>query len=142
MLNLFWKVNTASLAPEVVMAMLGEIRRLSLGLPWSTTKALLGELVKFVVVVTQNAPVGGMGVVPATGTFSATQPEGRAGAVTPSKFSANGLGVGDAGGGVGVAGGAEGDGTGVPPGVVDGEGAGVPGGVGEIAGPPLPFPRS
>src|SRR5437870_5062760 len=102
-------------------------RTLSLIPSWSGMKASLGALSGVTVEVTHRVPSPGSG-------FDATQPGGRAGAVTLSQFSmqggpADGLGLAD-GLGVGVPGG----------GVVDGVGVGVPPpGVADDAGPP---PRS
>ena len=94
---------------------LGVSRRLSLTTEGSFTKASLGALSGVVVEVTQS----GDGPV----ALAAIQLAGKAGAVTPSKFSANAVpphgGVGD---GVGVA-------VGVGDGVGDGLGVGV--GVGD-----------
>src|SRR5271167_2352840 len=87
--------------------MLGVSSRLSLTAAGSSTNASLGAVSGVVVEVTQSgaAPIA----------LVATHPLGSAGAVTPSKFSANpahGVGVGVPGVGVGVPG--VGDGVGVP----------------------------
>src|SRR4029077_16368741 len=93
-------------------------RTLSLIPSWSGMKASLGALSGVMVEVTHRVPSPGSG-------FVATQPGGKAGAVTPSMFSTHGpegVGLADAAG------------VGVPCGVGDG----VPPGVGVGPGPPLP----
>lgn len=125
------------------MMMGRESRRLSVISPASGTKAQLGALLGCETEVTHRG--GGPSA------FDAVQPAGRAGAVTPSKFSVQGpdggVGVGVAPGGVGVGVAPGGVGDGVPPGGVGdgvapgvGDGAGVPPGVGvgDGAGTPLP----
>src|SRR5471032_628512 len=88
-------------------------RTLSLIPSWSGMNASLGALSGVSVVVTHMTPSPGSG-------FVAVHPAGRAGAVTPSKFSTQfppgvgvtvGVAVGD---GVGVPGGGVGVGDGVP----------------------------
>src|ERR1700682_6144521 len=99
-------------------------RTLSLIPSWSGMKASLGALSGVMVEVTHRVPSPGSGLV-------ASQPGGRAGAVTLSQFSRHGPeGVGLVGGvGVGV--------DGVPPGVE----VAVAVGIGVPPGPP-PLPRS
>src|SRR5438477_7044679 len=114
-------------------------RTLSLIPSWSGIKASLGRVSGVTVVVTHMTPSPGIG-------FDATQPGGRAGAVTPSQFSTHGpagVGVGLAPPAVAVA---VAVGVGVPPGVGVGV-AGVPlgvgvGGGGVADGAGAPFPRS
>src|SRR5678815_2936723 len=65
----------------MLIAILGVIRCLSVTTFGSSINASLGGVSGVVVVVTQS------GAPPAA--FDATQPEGNAGAVTPSKFSLN-----------------------------------------------------
>src|SRR6187551_190716 len=60
--------------------MFGVIRTLSLIPSWSGIKASLGAVSGVVVEVTHSVPSPGS-------MFEATQPAGRAGAITPSKFS-------------------------------------------------------
>src|SRR5450759_1193460 len=104
-------------------------RTLSLIPSWSGMKASLGALSGVMVEVTHRVPSPGSGLV-------ATQPGGKAGAVTPSQFSRHGPE------GVGLTGGVGDGGGGVPPGVdvavAVAVGVGVPPGV----GPGPPFPRS
>src|ERR1700730_17088411 len=136
-LKLLRKLNVA--AADVTL-MLREIRYLSLIPFWSGMKASLGGVSAVSVVVTHRVGSG----IPIV-SFIATHPAGRAGAVTPSKFSMHagcgvGLGLGDATG-VGEGDGEPpgvGDGDGVPPGV--GDGGGVPPGVGDGDGGGGPLP--
>src|SRR6266513_171236 len=69
-------------AEAEVMLMLGVSRTLSLMPSWSGMKASLGAVSGLVVEVTHRTLSPGSGLV-------AIQPGGRAGATTPSKFSAN-----------------------------------------------------
>src|SRR6267378_3798533 len=62
-------------------------RTFSLIPSWSSMKASLGALSGVTVEVTHMTALPGIG-------FDATQPGGRAGAVTPSQFSTQGAGVG------------------------------------------------
>ena len=126
-LKLFRKVITGDV---LFMVTFNRSRTLSLIPSWSGIKAALGGLAGVVVEVTHRVPSPGSG-------FDATQPAGRAGAVTPSKFSTHGpdgLGLGGIDGvGVGTGG--------VPPAVAVavavGVGLGVTG-VAEGTGAPLP----
>src|SRR5438552_9563177 len=96
--------------------MFGVSRRLSLTTAGSLTKASFGAVSGVVVEVTHNIPSGFMAL-------AATHPAGKAGAVTPSKFSLkepHGVGVG-VGGTVTVAVGV-GDGVPVEVAVAVGEG--------------------
>src|SRR5580765_517266 len=105
--KLFRKLNVA-VAEFTIMSRLS--RYLSLIPSWSTTKTSLGGVSGPMVEV---AHISG-----SPEPFDAVQPAGRAGAVTPSKFSMH-AGCGDGLGlGVGV-------GDGEPAGVADGEPAGV-----------------
>ena len=131
-LKLLRKVSVA--LAELTM-MLRETRYLSLTPFWSSTNTLLGAVSETLVTVIHFTPLSG-----GAPWLLAVHPEGRAGAVTPSKFSTHGgAGVGVAvGAGVGVevgAGVAVGAGVDVPPGV--GVGVADPPGVGVgVADPP------
>src|SRR3954463_3416325 len=107
-LKLLRKVSCAE--AELTM-MLRETRYLSLTPFWSSTNALLGAVSDTLAVVFHVTPLSG-----GEPSLLAVHPAGRAGAVTPSKFSTHGgAGVGVAvGAGVAVAVGA---GVDVPPGV-------------------------
>src|SRR5262245_30885723 len=75
--KLFRKRNTGD---NEVIEMSGVTRTLSLMPSWSGMKASLGAVSGVVVEVTHIIPSPGI-------IFDATQPAGKAGAVTPSKFS-------------------------------------------------------
>src|SRR3982750_2759809 len=124
-LKLLRKVSCAE--AELTM-MLRETRYLSLTPFWSSTNASLGAVSATLATVIHFTPLSG-----GEPSLLAVHPAGRAGAVTPSKFSTHGgAGVGVAvGAGVGVAVGA-GVGVDVPPGV--GVGVADPPGVGVAVG--------
>src|SRR6185436_8310570 len=145
--KLFRKLNVAEAEVTIISRL---SRYLSLIPSWSVTKTSLGA------VSGPMVEVAHMSGSPEP--FDAVQPAGRAGAVTPSKFSMHagcgdgvgldgGVGVGVTPGGVGLVVTPGGVGLGVPPGGVGvgvppgGVGVGVPlGGVGE--GPGVAPPRS
>src|ERR1043165_3169388 len=130
-------LRESKVAEAELTMMLRETRYLSVTPFWSSTNALLGGVSETLVTVIHFTPLSGGAPL-----LVAVHPEGRAGAVTPSKFSRHGgAGVGVAvGAGVGVEVGG-GVGVDVPPGVGVAVGAGVgvadpPGvGVGPGVGP-------
>src|SRR3982751_2051126 len=136
-LKLLRKVSCAE--AELTM-MLRETRYLSLTPFWSSTNALLGAVSDTLAVVFHVTPLSG-----GDPSLLAVHPVGRAGAVTPSKFSTHGgAGVGvavgagvEVGAGVGVGAGVEvGPGVDVGAGVEVGAGVDVPPGVGVGVAPP------
>src|SRR5205085_1849051 len=126
-------LRNVSCAEAELTMMLRETRYLSLTPFWSSTNASFGAVSGCVVTVFHVIPLSG-----GEPSLLAVHPVGRAGAVTPSKFSTHGgAGVGVAvGAGVGVEVGA-GVGVDVPPGV--GVGVEVPPGVGVAVGAGVPL---